>query len=36
LKKVEGKYVVNLWNKMSRQEKIIVGSKKTYGLLAEK
>jgi len=36
LKKVEGSYGVHLWNKMSSQEKIIVGSKQAYGLLAEK
>ena len=36
LKKVEGSYGVHLWNKMSSEEKIIVGSKQAYGLLAEK
>ena len=36
LKKVEGKYGVHLWNKMSGQKKIIVGSKQAYGLLAGK
>jgi lactosylceramide 4-alpha-galactosyltransferase len=36
LKKVEGSYGVHLRNKMSSQEKIIVGSKQAYGLLAEK
>jgi lactosylceramide 4-alpha-galactosyltransferase len=35
LKKVEGSYGVHLWNKMSSQEKIIVGSKQAYGLLAQ-
>ena len=36
MKKVEGNYGVHLWNKMSSEEKIIVGSKQAYGLLAEK
>jgi lactosylceramide 4-alpha-galactosyltransferase len=36
LKKVEGSYGVHLWNNLSREEKIIVGSKQAYGLLAEK
>jgi len=36
LKKVEGSYGVHLWNKLSSEEKIIVGSKQAYGLLAEK
>jgi lactosylceramide 4-alpha-galactosyltransferase len=36
LKKVEGSYDVHEWNKMSSQEKIIMGSKQAYGLLAEK
>jgi lactosylceramide 4-alpha-galactosyltransferase len=36
LKKVEESYGVHLWNQMSSQEKIIVGSKQAYGLLAEK
>jgi lactosylceramide 4-alpha-galactosyltransferase len=36
LKKVEGSYGVHLWNKFSSQEKIYVGSKQAYGLLAEK
>ena len=35
-KKVDGSYGVQLWNKMSSQEKITVGSKQAYGLLAEK
>jgi lactosylceramide 4-alpha-galactosyltransferase len=35
-KKVEESYGVHLWNNMSSQEKIIVGSKQAYGLLAEK
>jgi lactosylceramide 4-alpha-galactosyltransferase len=36
LKKVEESYGVHLWNKFSSEKKIIVGSKQTYGLLAEK
>jgi len=36
LKKVEGSYGVHVWNKMSSEEKIIVGSKQAYGLLAQK
>ena len=36
LKKVEGSYGVHVWNKMSSDEKIIVGWKQAYGLLAEK
>jgi lactosylceramide 4-alpha-galactosyltransferase len=36
LKKVEGNYGVPLWNKMCSEEKIIVGSKQAYDLLAEK
>ena len=36
LKKLEGSYGVHLWNKMSSEEKIIVGSHEAYGLLAEK
>jgi len=36
LKKVDGSYGVHVWNKMSSQEKVIVGSKQAYGLLAEK
>jgi len=35
LKKVEGSYGVHVWNKMSSQEKITVGSKQAYGLLAQ-
>ena len=34
LKMVEGSYGVHIWNKMSSQEKITVGSKHAYGLLA--
>jgi lactosylceramide 4-alpha-galactosyltransferase len=36
LKKVEGSYGVHVWNKFSSQEKIIVGSKQAYELLAQK
>ena len=36
LKKVEGSYGVHVWNKLSSEEKITVGSKQAYGLLAEK
>ena len=36
LKKVEGSYGVHVWNKLSSEEKIIVGSHQAYGLLAEK
>jgi hypothetical protein len=36
LKKAEGSYGVHFWNKMNSQEKIIVGSRQAYGLLAEK
>jgi hypothetical protein len=35
LKKVDVSCGVHLWNKMGSQEKIIVGSKQAYGLLAE-
>jgi lactosylceramide 4-alpha-galactosyltransferase len=35
LKMVEGSYGVHMWNKMSSQEKITVGSKTAYGLLAQ-
>jgi lactosylceramide 4-alpha-galactosyltransferase len=33
---VNGSYGVHVWNKLSSQEKIFVGSKQAYGLLAEK
>jgi len=36
LKRVEGSYGVHVWNKLSSQEKIAVGSKTAYGLLAQK
>jgi lactosylceramide 4-alpha-galactosyltransferase len=36
LKKAEGSYGVHVWNKLSSEEKIIVGSHQAYGLLAEK
>jgi lactosylceramide 4-alpha-galactosyltransferase len=36
LKMVEGSYGVHVWNKMSSQKKITVGSKTAYGLLAQK
>jgi lactosylceramide 4-alpha-galactosyltransferase len=36
LKTVEESYGVHLWKKFSSEKKIIVGSKETYGLLAEK
>jgi lactosylceramide 4-alpha-galactosyltransferase len=36
MKMVEGSYGVHVWNKMSSQENITVGSKQAYGLLAEK
>ena len=35
LKMVEGSYGVHVWNMMSSQEKITVGSKTAYGLLAQ-
>jgi lactosylceramide 4-alpha-galactosyltransferase len=36
LKMVEGSYGEHVWNRMSSQEKISVGSKTAYGLLAQK
>jgi lactosylceramide 4-alpha-galactosyltransferase len=36
LQRVEGSYGVHVWNRMSSEEKILVGSKTAYGLLAEK
>jgi lactosylceramide 4-alpha-galactosyltransferase len=36
LKKVEESYGVHIWNKMSSEKEIIVGTKQAYGLLAEK
>jgi lactosylceramide 4-alpha-galactosyltransferase len=36
LKRVEGSYGVHMWNRMSSQEKITVGTTTAYGLLAQK
>ena len=36
VRKVDGSYGVHVWNKLSSEEKITVGSKQAYGLLAEK
>jgi lactosylceramide 4-alpha-galactosyltransferase len=36
LKRVEVSYGVHVWNRMSSQEKITVGSKTAYGLPAQK
>lgn len=36
LNRVEGSYGVHVWNKLSSQAKITVGSKTAYGLLAQK
>jgi lactosylceramide 4-alpha-galactosyltransferase len=36
MKAVDGSYGAHVWNKMSSQEPITVGSKQAYGLLAEK
>jgi hypothetical protein len=34
LRRVESSHGVHLWNKMSRQENVTVGSEQAYGLLA--
>jgi lactosylceramide 4-alpha-galactosyltransferase len=36
LQKVEGSYGVHVWNRITSDQKILVGSKTAYGLLAEK
>jgi lactosylceramide 4-alpha-galactosyltransferase len=36
LKKVSRSYDAHLWNKMSSQEKFVLESQQSYGLLAEK